>query len=137
MFSFLSLTMLRERGEGAEKHAFFIDTQKKNILIIKRQKAREKRSTTQQNYSTFHIFSTISCWKAYYPHNCHCQYREGIIDFKQRTLYIRKSTINVCWKNNYRMKIETLLLWIEKGEEYKRNRKSVKESWDKPHRQSR
>lgn len=34
------------------------------------------------------------------------------------------------------MKINTLLPWIEKGEEYETGRKSVKESWDKPHRES-
>ena len=38
--------------------------------------------------------------------------------------------------SNYRMKTKTLLPWIEKGEEYERGRKSVKESWDKPHTES-
>lgn len=118
-----------------EASTSFKDPPEKSFLIIKRQKGRRERGMIWQNYLIFHYLLQFHTGRPTIL-NCHCQHRVGIIGFKQRTLYISKSTINVCWKNNHRMKIETLLPWIEQGEEYERGRRSVRESWDEPHRDS-
>lgn len=137
LLSLCSLSFPLPIGGRGRKTCFFYRSSKKilfNYQKTKRQRRKEVWHCKTTQYFTYflqyHIGRSTVLTTGTTP------IQEGIIGFKQRILYISKSTKNVCWKNNYRMKIETLLPWIEKGEEYKRHRKSVKESWDKPHRES-
>lgn len=93
-------------GRGRKTCFFYRSSKTKSFLIIERQKGRaERKYDIAKLLSISYIFYNIMLEGLLSSQLPLHQYREDIIGFKQRILYISKSTINVCWKNNYRMKI--------------------------------